>query len=89
MVWRHHRAVVLFVSFLAVQLLFGQEIEWTRVVDSAAWGGRTRHSSVVFDGKMWVLGVCRRTHHDRAISRRFWSGKELTSVISGSSAANC
>jgi DNA modification methylase len=35
------------------------------------------------------LGVCRRTHFDRAISRRFWSGKELASVVSGSSAANC
>jgi hypothetical protein len=35
------------------------------------------------------LGVCRRTHFDRARSRRFWSGKELASVVSGSSAANC
>ena len=35
------------------------------------------------------LGVCRRTHHDRARSRRFWSGKELAGVVSGSSAANC
>jgi len=36
-----------------------------------------------------ALGVCRRTHHNRASSRRFWSGKELAGVVSGSSAANC
>ena len=38
---------------------------------------------------MGRLGVCRRTHHDRVRSRRFWSGKELAGVVSGSSAANC
>jgi hypothetical protein len=44
---------------------------------------------VLVDGRPGPLGVCRRTHHNRARSRRLWSGKELASVLSGSSAANC
>ena len=31
-------------------------INWTRVTANAAWSGRTNHSSVVFDDKIWVMG---------------------------------
>ncbi len=31
-------------------------INWTSVTANAAWSGRTNHSSVVFDDKIWVMG---------------------------------
>ena len=32
------------------------QMTWTQATDSAGWGPRSSHTSVVFDGKMWVLG---------------------------------
>ena len=29
---------------------------WTQATSAAAWGARSDHTSVVFDGRMWVLG---------------------------------
>ncbi|MFC1600781.1 LamG-like jellyroll fold domain-containing protein [Candidatus Sumerlaeota bacterium] len=31
-------------------------VTWTEATDSAQWGARSRHRSVVYDGKMWVIG---------------------------------
>jgi len=31
-------------------------ITWTRATASAGWSGRYDHTSVVYDGKMWVMG---------------------------------
>jgi hypothetical protein len=35
-------------------------VEWTRVVEHAPWPARSRHVSVVFDNKMWVIGGTKR-----------------------------
>ncbi len=32
------------------------DISWTKLTNSAGWSARYGHSSVVFNGKMWVLG---------------------------------
>jgi leucine-zipper-like transcriptional regulator 1 len=31
-------------------------VNWTQVTAAAAWEPRSRHSALVYDGKLWVLG---------------------------------
>ena len=37
-------------------LSFDEEDRWIRATDTAGWGGREQHSSIVYDKKMWVMG---------------------------------
>ena len=30
---------------------------WTQAISNAGWTGRSDHTSVVFDNKMWGIGV--------------------------------
>lgn len=31
-------------------------VNWTQATDSASWSERARHTSVVYDGRMWIIG---------------------------------
>ena len=67
---------------------------WTRATSSAGWSGRDRHTSVVFDDKIWVIGGYDGSAQDdvwysedginwtQATSNAGWSGRyDHTSVV--------
>lgn len=31
-------------------------VEWTRVAETAEWGGRAGHRVAAFDGRLWLTG---------------------------------
>jgi hypothetical protein len=48
--------IVLIASIASLPAISFAQMTWTCATDSAAWSPRGAHASVVFDGKMWVLG---------------------------------
>jgi len=48
--------LILFLVGLVSPSAFGTDLFWEQVTDSAPWGVRQGHTSVVFDGKMWAIG---------------------------------
>ena len=52
--------IVLFIALLVVPTtateMIDDEMEWTQATASAGWSWRVDHTSVVYDGKMWVIG---------------------------------
>jgi len=55
------KSVILFLSLFFFTSAFGQ-MRWYRATVEAPWETRENHTSVVFDGKMWVLGGLDRHH---------------------------
>jgi hypothetical protein len=49
---------VVFVILAALLSVLRAQMTWTCATESAPWGPRTTQGSVVFDGRMWVLGGC-------------------------------
>jgi hypothetical protein len=50
--------VIVLVNFIFTALIFAQQgsMDWTQATANAGWLGRSGHTSVVFDNKMWVMG---------------------------------
>ena len=48
-------------------------VNWTQVTDSAPWPPRHGHSSVVYDGKIWVIGGIKETLNGNTHSYTEWT----------------
>ena len=49
----------------------GDGVTWAEATSAAGWGARSTHATVVFDGKMWVLGG-----YDGLTERDVWSSTD-------------
>ena len=47
-------------------------INWTQATASAAWTPRTEHTSVVFSGKIWVIGGLAGTGYTLLEDKEIW-----------------
>ena len=55
-------------EIVAMENVFASDgVGWTRATASAGWSGRYGHTSVVYDGKMWVM-----EGHDGSRKNDFW-----------------
>jgi len=52
---------------------------WVHQEEFAAFGGRAWHGSVVFDGKMWVIGGCNRENNKYNYKNDIWCSSDGSS----------
>ena len=73
---RQHGTTMVFILITSLAFLptisFAQ-MPWTCATASADWGLRSSHASVVFDGKMWVLGGCLFDNPDSVVNDIWYS----------------
>lgn len=86
---KHYKAMVLILSttFAFLPVIASAQMTWTCKTDSAGWSPRSDHASVVFDGKMWVLGGCEFDDLYMPVNDVWWStnGEEWTRVTDSAS----
>ncbi|MFC1838664.1 metallophosphoesterase [Thermodesulfobacteriota bacterium] len=51
-------------------------INWTCATNSAGWDARSGHTSIVYDGKMWVMGGKHRIGNSYYSRRDVWSSSD-------------
>ncbi len=72
----NHKKILILILLILCFLLIGLNIfpasgvDWYAATQNAAFTGRLRHGSVIFDNKMWIIAGAQTTYH---FSDVWWS----------------